>query len=378
MPRRRRFQRGSVKPRKHGRHEVWVGQWRENGKARSKVLGRCSQMTESEAVSALAAILAPFNAGLQASVEWRLDGYIERVFLPLMVRQWKSSTAATSEQRIRQHILPTLGARQLAEISRQELQAFLDDLCPRYTASTVKHLRWDLNQVFRLAVADRLIPSNPAEALMVSSKLCKADKEIRALTETETAQLLSSLPARERLIVRLGVFEGLRAGEIYALQWHDQEGRALTIRRRVYWGKVEPSTKSNKPRTIALSAGTAALLAQWRAQSPEAAADGWIFVSATGKTPLRPENIWRDFVRPTLRTLGLEWLTHHQLRHTNGSLLHAAGADAKTSADQRGHGIGVSLAVYTHSTLKAKQAVVDQLENRILEAADGDEKTKQA
>src|SRR3954463_5684956 len=29
--RRRRFQKGSVRPRKHGRTKVWVAQWSENG-----------------------------------------------------------------------------------------------------------------------------------------------------------------------------------------------------------------------------------------------------------------------------------------------------------------------------------------------------------
>src|SRR5689334_10069173 len=44
--RRKRFQKGSVRPRKHGRTKVWVAQWAENGGNRSKVLGRVADMAK--------------------------------------------------------------------------------------------------------------------------------------------------------------------------------------------------------------------------------------------------------------------------------------------------------------------------------------------
>ena len=47
--RRRRFQKGSVRPRKHGKTRVWVGQWWDHGQKRSKVLGRVADMPKSEA-----------------------------------------------------------------------------------------------------------------------------------------------------------------------------------------------------------------------------------------------------------------------------------------------------------------------------------------
>jgi hypothetical protein len=48
-------------------------------------------------------------------------------------------------------------------------------------------------------------------------------------------------------------------------------------------------------------------------------------------------------------------------------LIHKAGVDPKVSADQRGHQIGVSLAVYTHSDLEQKRAALCQLEELIKE-----------
>ena len=62
--RRKRFQKGSLQARKHGRHRVWVAAWWEAGSRRSKVLGRCSQMSKAEAESALSAMLRDINSGV--------------------------------------------------------------------------------------------------------------------------------------------------------------------------------------------------------------------------------------------------------------------------------------------------------------------------
>jgi hypothetical protein len=47
--------------------------------------------------------------------------------------------------------------------------------------------------------------------------------------------------------------------------------------------------------------------------------------------------------------------------------MHKIGVNAKIGADQRGHGIGVSLAVYTHSDQAQKCAAVQQLDDAITE-----------
>ena len=61
--RRKRFQKGSLQARKHGRHRVWVAFWWEDGVRRCKMLGRQSQMTKAEAEAVLSAILREINSG---------------------------------------------------------------------------------------------------------------------------------------------------------------------------------------------------------------------------------------------------------------------------------------------------------------------------
>jgi hypothetical protein len=53
------------------------------------------------------------------------------------------------------------------------------------------------------------------------------------------------------------------------------------------------------------------------------------------------------------------------LRRTHASLSRKAKVDDKVSADQRGHGLGVSLAVYAVSDLEQKIDAVTKLESDV-------------
>jgi hypothetical protein len=54
------------------------------------------------------------------------------------------------------------------------------------------------------------------------------------------------------------------------------------------------------------------------------------------------------------------------IRRTNATLSKKAGVDAKVSADQRGHGIGVSMEVYTISDRQQKREAVQKLESMVI------------
>ncbi len=61
------------------------------------------------------------------------------------------------------------------------------------------------------------------------------------------------------------------------------------------------------------------------------------------------------------------------LRRTNASLSRKANVDDKVSADQRGHGLGVSLGVYAISDLDQKIEAVTKLESAVINASDEDD-----
>jgi hypothetical protein len=61
------------------------------------------------------------------------------------------------------------------------------------------------------------------------------------------------------------------------------------------------------------------------------------------------------------------------LRRTNASLSRKANVDDKVSADQRGHGLGVSLGVYAISDLDQKIDAVTKLESAVIDASNADD-----
>jgi integrase len=126
------------------------------------------------------------------------------------------------------------------------------------------------------------------------------------------------------------------------------------IEQRIYRGDIDtPKTTSSK-RIVAIPPETAAQLREWMelvGKDPEA----WVFASENPETPKWRDNIWRRYMQPKLEPVGLGWANFQVLRRTHASLGHEAGIDPKVSADQRGHGIGVALDVYTHSSTETRR-----------------------
>ena len=364
--RRTRFQKGSLQIRKHGRHRVWVACYWEGGSRRSKVLGRCSQVGKGEAESILSAMLQPINSGAAQGPKpvYTFEQFTDGVYLPFCRRSWKESTAGTSEQIVKTHLNRDFGKQLLRTIRRDQLQDFLDRSALKLSSSVVKHLRWFLNAIFKLALSDGVVLNNPAAELKIPKK-CRPGRSLRPLTEEEVNQYVEALDLREKLIARLTIFEGMRPGEILALRWRCFAGDIFRIEERVY-KRVFDTPKNGKTREGAISDGTLELLKQWTDLAQDPSPDGFAFASEKITTPLTPDNLWRRCMLPRLQKVGLGWATFQVLRKTNASLSQKAGVDPKVASDQRGHGIGVSLEVYTSSDLEQKREAVKKLEAAVL------------
>ena len=188
---------------------------------------------------------------------------------------------------------------------------------------------------------------------------------MRPLTEEEVRTYLKVLDLREKLISRLAIFEGLRPGEILALRWRAINGDQLRVEERVY-KRVLNTPKNGKVREGAISDGTRTLLTEWADLAEDPSPDGFVFPSEKLSTPLSLDNLWRRSIQPKLEKAGLDWATFQVLRKTNASLSKKAGVDPKVASDQRGHGIGVSLEVYTSSDLAQKREALKKLEAAVL------------
>src|SRR5262245_36834103 len=189
-----------------------------------------------------------------------------RARLSVSRRRWKLSTASTTGDRIRKHILTDIGTLEMPSITRDLLQQYLEEKAARgHSFSLVDHLRWDLRAIFRLAVQDRLLGSNPAEILFTPRTVLRPSRRI--LSPKQVQQILSVLGLREQLIVRLALFSGMRPGEILALQWKHVADDHVQVMQRLYRGKLDRPKSERSTRNVALSSATRDRLREWQQQS---------------------------------------------------------------------------------------------------------------
>jgi integrase len=366
---RSRYQQGSLQVRNHGERKMWVLLYRDGQSKRYKTLGPVAGMTKSEAQREQARIIAEINTQRHdAKGPMTFGTFVDDVALPFLRPKWKNSTKTTTENAIRTHLLAEFRETPLRELTLIRLQDFLlAKAATGCSESIVAHCRWNLSNILRLAQSDGYIDRDPTKALYIPR--CTSASEDRVLEINEVPTLLGALEFRERVIAHLAIFVGLRPGEILALQRRHikDDATRIVIEQRIYAGDIDdPKTGSSK-RTVAVPPTTAILLREWMELVP-GEEHAWVFASENPVSPLRLENLWRRHFKPKLEPKGLDWATFQVMRRTHASLGQDAGIDPKVAADQRGHGIGVSLNVYTKSAFRKKMDAADQLEKAVLSA----------
>jgi integrase len=358
---RRRYQQGSLS-KVDGN---WIAQWWEDGHRRKRTLGRVSTVKKADAQAALDAILAPINARAQApspSTTW--GEFVKQTYLPFYSRKWKLSTKETNEDRLRVHLMPVYEQRKLGSFTRDEMQDLLDAKAQAgLSYSVVAHLRWDLRQVFRMAVQEGHLLRNPAELLFVPRDAKRPEHTVMTLKEVQIC--FAALEPRERLVVKLAILAGLRPGEIFGLQWGHLSETHADIRQRVYRGKIDSPKTNRSLRKAALPKGVLGDIREWKTLSSDTSEGAWVFPSETGKTPVSRDNLSRRHIGPQLQAAGLGWVDFHVMRRTHATLMNEIHDDPQMVADQLGHSLDVSQNVYTRASVARRKEAVDALESAL-------------
>ncbi len=330
-------------------------------------IGLYSKMNKSDAQQKQAEFMKEVNARAATAPDPHITfgDFLEGVALPFLRSKWKGSTRDTTENRIRHHLLGEFGREKLISLSLKRLQAFLGTRAATHSKSVVAHLRWDLRAIFRLAVAEGYVQRDPTGALYTPKEAKVA--ATRVMNRKEAQQHINALPLRERVIDHLALFAGMRPGEILALQRKHvaKDCSELSIEQRLYRGDIDDPKTALSKRTVGIPSQTASVLKEWMELVP-VSPDAWLFASENPKKPLWRDNVWYRHMKPKLEAIGLDWANFQVLRRTHASLGHDIHVDPKVAADQRGHGIGVALDVYTQSSIEARRAAADMLANAIL------------
>lgn len=248
------------------------------------------------------------------------------------------------------HVLPVLAHRRLSEIEQRDLKALARHLSDKgLAAATVRIVMAPVRALFATAVEEGLLRTNPAAGLRLGGGTKKADpaNSRRALDEAELARLIGETPERWRLLIRFLAQTGLRVGELIALRWEDVDlgTRRVSVRRRLYRGRLDAPKSSYGTRQVPISTRLAQDL--WRHRAGATDGDA-VFVGPEGR-PLRSEFVLRSIVKPAAARAGVPWAGVHTMRHTCASILFRSGWNAKQVQIVLGHhSPAFTLATYVH------------------------------
>ena len=353
---RKRHQTGGIK-KQRGR---WIGMWWVDGGRKSRVLGLIKKMSKSEAREAVNRIVTEENAKRHEGRSWRFGEFVSEIYVPYYSRKWKKSTRENNVNRTSNHLVTSFRDRELSSIRRDELQDLLDEKAKRgLSFSVVDHLRWDLRQIFQMAIGEGYVQLNPAQLLFTPKEARRRERRVMNLEEVK--QCLEVLDLRERLIVKLATIAGMRPGEIFGLTWGRISDTCAEIVQRVYRGDIDTPKTYQSVRKAALSCSLAAEVEAWRQVAVDTKPEAWVFPSER-MTPLSKDNCWRRHIQPRLATVGLGWANFLVMRRTHSSIMKKLGVDPKLVADQLGHSLDVNQNVYTRVSVEQRKGAVEQFE----------------
>jgi integrase len=311
--------------------------------------------TEGEVYDKMAKRRSEFAAGITGEAsdlsvsQWltRWLGFVKPSVEPYTYRGY--------EQHCRLHLVPHIGAFNLAKLKAAHVQGLYGSLTEAGVSPTMQRkvgttLTIALNEAVRLD----LLPGNPAGKVR---KPKAARPEIKPFDPEQAAVFLKAAQGdRLYAFYRTAMDSGARPGELLALEWPDIDfaGGFLTITKSLEEISGELRVKDTKTakgrRRVDLSPGTMAVLAEHRKVMLAAGLIGGpVFCDSRGGH-LRQSNIRNRSLKSILQRAGLPSVTLYELgRHTCATLLLLGDEKPKVVSERLGHSsITLTLDTYSH------------------------------
>ena len=228
--------------------KTWTGYWyvyvtehgAEKRRVRSKVLGKCTELTKGAAEEKLRQVIREQRAPVSTATFEELSLW----YLKTNEGRWSKKWNVTVGGFFKHHILPELGKRVAVEIKRSEVQQAINAIAASPTcqsSSMVNKCLTQIRAVFEAAVDDEILERNPGKKIAMPPTRRASQ---RFLTLTECRRLLEVASRRDNLILRLFMVLGFRPSELFALRVNDLEAGELRIDQTVVDYAVRDQTKT--------------------------------------------------------------------------------------------------------------------------------------
>jgi integrase len=326
-----------------------------------------SGRTKTEAKDKLKEVLRDYEDGLAiAPSDYTVKDAVED-WLRFGLSKRSAKTVEVNEYYCRVHVIPSLGARKLRELSAADVEKWLEVKAKTLSTRVLQGLHSALNRSVRRAMARDKVKRNVVELCTIPEG--QAGRPSKSLTMAQARAVLTETAAhRMHCYIVVSLLTGARTEELRALTWDhvdlvgDPDASPPVPPHVAVWRSVRKGgdTKTRKSRrTLALPDRCVTLLEQHRRDQDLARQqdelDEWhdndlVFATVIG-TAMDATNVRRDF-RAALKLVPDinpdEW-TPRELRHSFVSVLSAHGVSIEEISQLVGHrSTAVTEVVYRH------------------------------
>jgi integrase len=261
---------------------------------------------------------------------------------------YKPGTLREHRRSLAQRVLPEFGETRFADLSRAEVQSFVDRLLGEgLSPSTVGNTLNPLQAMYRHAIRRDLVVVNPTRDVELPADRSRRD---RIASAAEAERLLLALPVEDRPIWATAFYAGLRRGEIQALRPSDVDFASSEITVNRSWDQYEgpiPTKSRAGRRTVPLIGVLRSYL-----ETVEIDSASELFFGRKDGEPFAPKSIsqraaraWEEANQRERKAAErdgrepdpLRPITLHECRHTFASLLIDAQVNAKAIQEFMGH-----------------------------------------
>ncbi len=365
-----------IRPDAAGR-ETWYGKWRVGGtqvKRRigpKRIRGTRDGLTQTQAEAELRRIMGEVaavpNRGERITIEDAARALMEQ----RRAAGRKRSTVENYESIVVNHIVPFFRSRTVDRIERRNVEAYGADLARKGLSpnSRVNNLNL-LSSIFELAVLRGWAVGNPVRGV-TRPRGGSAGPDIHYLTMEEVEAVLRAIPDDElgrveRPLYLAAVMTGMRKGELLGLRWSDVdwEARRIRVRRSYVRGEFGPPKSRRSSRSVPLTDRLGGELQRLFDATSFNDDRALVFAHPASRvpgTPLDGSRVLKRFKQALVRA-GVREVRFHDLRHTFGTRVAAAGVPMRTLQEWMGHRDFATTLVYAdyepseHEVAWAEQA----------------------
>jgi integrase len=370
---RRSYGSGSLTTRRDANGtETWYGWWRVGNRRVKRALGPKRSAGSRDGLTRTQAE-AELRRRMQEGVV--VIGRVERKTIAeagerylqhlTTVKRRKRTTIQDYGGYLRRHLVPHFGERTLDRIEPDDVERYLHAKLATLSPKTVTNHLTFLHGLFAFSVRRRWMQPNPVALVERPPALPQHRRRIRFLQPVEVEALLRAVPDDElgrtdAVLYLCAVTTGLRQGELLALKWLDVDWLARRIRVADNFPRglnSEPDTpKSHHLRSVPMADRLAGELERHFQRSSFRGDHDLVFCHPATGRPYEASAL-RKGLYQGLERAGLRRITLHELRHTFGTQMAAAGAPLRAIQEWMGHADAKTTEIYSHYAPDATNGV---------------------